>query len=101
MNPECAKALGAKKQRCWDVGVVSQYVKTPMLVAQNALDSNQLNDELLCPKGICNDKPTKPVAHRFFQDYFAKNQASMVSYLASHPNSAVFMPSCFSHTSDL
>ena len=72
-----------------------------MFVAQNAVDSNQANDELLCPPGVCGSSPKLKVAREWQSDYANKSRASMVDYLSTHPTSAVFMPACFDHTGDL
>ena len=49
MNPVC-KAHEQHEKRCWDVGVLAKYLKTPMFVAQNAVDggtSNALRKDVL------------------------------------------------------
>ena len=61
-----AKALGKKLQhRCWDAMVAQQYIKTPLFVAQNQFDNNQIPDELLCPPPICSEHPTSKVGKAF------------------------------------
>ena len=100
VNPACV-AAEKEKWRCWDVSVVSKYLRTPMFLAQNAVDSNQAHDELLCPPGVCGPHPKLNIARAWMADYANKSHASMLAYLATHPTSAVFMPGCFDHTGDL
>ena len=46
--------MGPKlKHRCWDAMVAQQYITTPMYIAQNMFDENQIHDELLCPPNLC------------------------------------------------
>jgi hypothetical protein len=45
MNEVCAAAmvaLGKPKSLCWDISVVQKYLKTPLFVAENQIDSNQV-----------------------------------------------------------
>lgn len=42
MNQACAAALGEKKSLCWDISVVQKYLKTPLFVAQNQIDAQQV-----------------------------------------------------------
>ena len=101
MNADCAKALGKDKARCWDVGVLQHYLKTPLFVAQNRVDQNQVNDELLCPKELCNGNPHKATPINFMREYANFSKTALLDFASHHANGSVFSPSCFSHTGDL
>ena len=94
VNEACAAAV-TPPSRCWDVSVAAEYLKTPLFIAQNAVDQNQAADELLCP---CSAHSKVRVVDEWMQDYANKSRASMASYLAGHATSAVFMPACYDHT---
>jgi hypothetical protein len=69
MNAACADALGDKKELCWDVSVVQRFLKTPLFVAENQIDQQQLSDELLCPGIVCNSNVTSKDGRGFMEDF--------------------------------
>jgi hypothetical protein len=100
LNPKCV-ASEPHKDRCWDASVVQQYIKTPLFVAQNMYDQNQINDILLCPAPVCAAGTTHVVAQGFMDDFAAKTVATVRAILGNHSDAGAFVPSCFEHTSDL
>jgi len=101
--PACAAALGDKlKHRCWDVNVLQNYITTPLFVAQNLADSNQINDELFCPGSVCNNHyKENSTAAKYMQDFVNKSTVSLTNHIKLHPKNGLFAPSCFKHTEDL
>jgi hypothetical protein len=99
VDQNCAKDLGDPK-RCWDAGILSRYVKTPLFFAQNRYDQNQLNNEFLCT--ACNSHPAEG-AHkvRSYMSYFGNHTEATLRDLASTFGHSVFMPNCFQHTGNL
>eukprot|EP00039_Didymoeca_costata_P019489 m.337730 g.337730 ORF g.337730 m.337730 type:complete len:396 (+) comp18219_c0_seq1:106-1293(+) len=101
VNEACAKALGSEKQRCWDVNVVQKYIKTPLFVAQNILDQNQIDDVLLCPDGICDPHGKHSTGLAFLKDYANKSKTALMNFAATHSTGSVWAPACHLHTEDL
>eukprot|EP00656_Telonema_subtile_P039862 TRINITY_DN44948_c0_g1_i2.p1 TRINITY_DN44948_c0_g1~~TRINITY_DN44948_c0_g1_i2.p1 ORF type:complete len:387 (+),score=77.55 TRINITY_DN44948_c0_g1_i2:178-1338(+) len=100
VDESCLAAEGHHPARCWDAAVLSKYVETPLFVAENQFDSNQLNSFLLCTK--CSASSTEKVQTSFLADYGQKMRTVLLELATnSSSDASVFAPSCFEHTGSL
>lgn len=99
VTTNCEKALG-DRTRCWDAGITARYVKTPLFIAQNRYDQNQMGGEFLC--GSCTDDPNNITKEaRAYMAYFGKRTEDTLIDLATNFGHSVFMPNCWRHTRNL
>ena len=101
VNPACVAGEGKDHHRCWDAMVAQKYLHTPMFLAQNMFDENQIHDELLCPPGVCKVGTGSTTGRAFLADYAKKAVASVHEVLAQHPTWGAFVPGCLQHTDDV
>eukprot|EP00039_Didymoeca_costata_P019664 m.338438 g.338438 ORF g.338438 m.338438 type:complete len:399 (-) comp18422_c0_seq1:95-1291(-) len=101
LNPACTRALGKQKFRCWDINVVQKYIKTPLFIAQNILDQNQIDDILLCPNEVCDPEDPTKLGLAYLHDYNNKSRAALREFAEIHKTGSVWAPACFMHTEDL
>eukprot|EP01060_Flectonema_neradi_P006771 TRINITY_DN1462_c0_g1_i1.p1 TRINITY_DN1462_c0_g1~~TRINITY_DN1462_c0_g1_i1.p1 ORF type:complete len:382 (+),score=83.26 TRINITY_DN1462_c0_g1_i1:52-1197(+) len=94
LDKYCTADFSGDKRRCLDATVNYDYIKTPLFVMENMYDSQQINDELLCP-GQC--------VPGYKEAYGTWMRNTMQKYVMASPkaNNGLFMPSCYDHTADL
>lgn len=99
VDQSCAKELG-DSNRCWDAGILARYVTTPLFLAQNRYDSNQMQGEFLC-LGCSSNASEVTVKGRDYMTYFGNHTEATLRDLADNFGHSVFMPNCYKHTSNL
>lgn len=77
-----------------NVGYLYQYIKTPLFVAENMFDSDQLFNYLGCPEKFDSSEG--------YIDYYGQSMISSMQQVArSSKYDGIFLPGCLNHTSDL
>ena len=100
VNQECVQAEGSHA-KCWSVSTMYKYISTPLFVAENKFDQEQLNEVLLCPSCSARSRLPSPEA-AFIASYGENMRRQLIQFSSHRPTvNAVFMPSCFGHTDDL
>lgn len=99
VDENCAKDLG-DSTRCWDAGIVSRYVKTPLFFAQNRYDQNQIANEFLC-LGCTADRKKATAKQQGYLAYFGARTEATLKDLAENFSHSVFMPNCYEHTNNI
>ena len=85
----------------WLVGLQnSSYVETPLFIAQNRYDSNQMGNEFLCV-GCSSNETAASKKVRQYMSYFGKHTEATLRDLEHSFGHSVFMPNCFQHTDNL
>jgi len=95
------KADGESAARCWDSGIVANYVDTPMFIAQNRYDCNQMNGVMLFGYDCQADASTIDDKHRGYMNYFGNHTETALRALERDKGHSVFMPNCFKHVEDM
>jgi len=99
VDQNCASDL-ADASRCWDSGILARYVKTPLFIAQNRYDQNQISNEFLCQG--CNSYPGNSGKKvQGYMTYFGNRTENTLRDLADNFGHSVFMPNCFAHTDNM
>ena len=91
-SPECVAAHNASF--CTSADNYARYVRTPLFIAENLVDSNQIFSELLAP-------PASPRLPAFEAVYHTAMRSSLRAAVASRPDWAVWAPACVAHTENL
>ena len=101
LDETCVRAVGeSNRGLCWDAFILAPYISTPLFVAENKYDENQLHSILLCPGKTCT--PTASgTGGAFMVDYGAKMVASLRNLTQQQPGWGFFVPSCLDHTGNL
>ena len=107
MDQSCVEALPLlKKHTCWSAAVHYPFITTPLFLAQNRFDLNQIQSVMGTtwwpyPKG----EKEHALAVAAYVRYFGQRTVSGIAHAVIHgPKNAtdgLFMPSCFAHCSNL
>ena len=74
----------------------AQYIKTPLLVVENRFDSMQINGDGELP---ASQRGT--AAGKAYLAYYGRAMNASVQQFLQRTGSALFMPSCFDHCTDV
>lgn len=77
-----------------------RFITTPLFLAQNRFDANQIHAELLCPAKTCTASSTG-TPKKYMDDYGRKMEASLRNLTALKATDAVWSPNCLQHTDNL
>lgn len=95
------KAAGNDTSLCWDAPVHYDYITTPLFVANNRFDTNQLFSMLLAPSRKTNGTYPREV-ERFVEWFGARMNASLTRHIVNGAaDNSLFAPSCLDHTGNL
>jgi len=98
-NTNCMREL-KNARRCWNAGILARYVSTPLFLAQNRYDQNQLAGEMLCSDCSSNSSEASSKV-KSYMAYFGNRSEEVLRDLESNFNHSVFMPNCYKHTGNL
>ena len=85
---------------CWDASYLYKHVETPLFIAENRFDSNQIEQVLHCPKPYHNNS-TKTFLKWFGDTMLEGLAATVQSNKGRAKGDGLFTPSCLSHTGNL
>jgi hypothetical protein len=90
--PACLAAHNASF--CASAANLAPFLRAPMLLAENLVDSNQVFQELLAP-------PNAPRLPAFEAYFHAAMQATLRAVAVARPDWAVWAPACVAHTENI
>ena len=98
LQPGCVTALDvADSWKCYTMHVNAQYIKTPLFIAENRFDSVQINgDGELSPS---QEGTSSGLAYLAY--YGRAMNASIQQFLGRKKDTALFMPSCLKHCTNM
>ena len=95
LDKSCTDAHPLDPHQCWSQSVHYPYVSTPLLVAENRFDKNQI----IAVLGMKGNGTTQEK----YKVYFGKQMQDTAIHevLTSPKHDGAFFPSCFEHTANL
>ena len=98
-DESCAAALGPDDQhKCWDFSGLYNHISSPIFIAENRFDQNQINDVLLCPTSRNNSR-----TNGFVADFGAIMTQGLLDTVRGErgvsKGDGLFSPSCFDRES--
>jgi len=93
LNPACVKANPSDPYLCNTIDTSYPYIRTPLYIAENKFDSNQIFTQLGCPQNASNTND--------YIAYFGKAMQFSVQQVVNSPKKdGLFLMSCLDHTSN-
>lgn len=90
--PECVAAHTDEPAVCYSAHVYAPFVSTPLLVAENMMDSHQITVTF----GMYTEELRKP-SGRAYVTYWAQAMVASTAPVARRDASGLFVPACFHH----
>ena len=101
-DQSCKAALKGEYYRCGSIDVAYKYIKTPLFIAENQFDLEQIFGELKVPKPDNKTTPAEVAKElRYLRYYGQRMRASLAQVGAAvGDNNGLWAPACLDHGAD-